>query len=289
MIRSSGLKSRLDRLTNETGTFSILAIDHRDSLRVELQGEVTDADLARFKAEVMAAVGAQASAVMLEPEYSFPQLITDDVVPSQTGVFCALEAQGYLADPLAGNEWLDNWSPRHVLDGGGDGAKLLILYRSDRPSAAAAQEDLVARTVKACDELDLPLLLEPVPFDVADSGQLQSLVVDSVRRLAPLGPTILKMPYPGSAQACEAVTEACGDIPWVLLSSGVGFELFAQQLAEACAVGCSGFAVGRALWREALNQDSRAETLKGLIPDRFAQLRQISQTARPLTGLVSHS
>ena len=102
-------------LATPAGRFTIAALDHRDALRAEFDRlPATGADVAspdasiralrRFKADVLAALDRgryRPSAVMLEPEFSLPEL--RDAVPPGTGVTCALEAQGYLDDWRAGN------------------------------------------------------------------------------------------------------------------------------------------------------------------------------------------
>ncbi|MGB5760378.1 MAG: hypothetical protein WBM50_25920, partial [Acidimicrobiales bacterium] len=128
-------------LATEAGHFTIAALDHRDTLQVELDklrapsanGATIEAGhrpLLDFKRDMLVALGAlseRPSAVMLEPEFSLPALT--DVVADGIGVTCALEAQGYLADPHAGNTLLPGWTPARVAEVGADAAKLLVLYR----------------------------------------------------------------------------------------------------------------------------------------------------------------
>lgn len=56
------------------------------------------------------------------------------------------------------------------------------------------------------------------------------------------------MQYPGSIEACEAVTDAAGSLPWALLGgSEISGEQFARQLHAACLGGASGFMAGRSI------------------------------------------
>ena len=51
------------------------------------------------------------------------------------------------------------------------------------------------------------------------------MVVEGARRLAALGPDVLKVQYPGDAEACRALDAARGrDVPWVLLGGGAAPE-----------------------------------------------------------------
>lgn len=289
-------------LATPSGRFTIAALDHRDALVAEFErlgGGGRDAGddrsvgatgggaaaLTRFKADVLAAIDrapVKPSAVMLEPEYSLPGLRA--AVPEGVGVTCALEAQGYLDRPEAGNTVMDGWSPARVRSVGADGAKLLVLYRHDRGSFTDAQEALVARVVAESAEAGIPALIEPVPFDTSrpdgtvDADDRRRVIVEAARRIGAIGPMILKLPHPGPG-ACREVTRAAGSNPWILLSWGVTYERFRDQLAEAMAAGCSGFAVGRALWREAVDPVGRQEFLAGPFPRRLAELIDLVETA----------
>lgn len=271
----------MQRLTTESGRLHVIALDHRDSLRRELAacGLGEDADqVRRFKREVLAATTPYVSGVMLDPEWAWPSFATEGVVDRGVGVICALEAQGYDADPLAGNRWLDGWDPALLAASGADAAKLLVLYRPDGSELAREQESLVRRSVEVCAELELPIFVEPVPFGIDDATEHGEAVVRTAERFAGFGPMVLKLPYPGDA-ACERLHEACAGTPWALLSWGVAFEQFADQLAHATAAGSRGYMVGRAVWREALDPATRQHALAELIPERMLRLRSISDGA----------
>lgn len=286
-MTSHGAARRYQRISDERGLFCVAAVDHRDAMVAEFSAETgaesVPADtLTRFKGDIIAALGSRPSAVMIEPEFSFPHLTDLGLVPRDVGVICALEAQGYLADPSAGNQLMPGWTPRQLLEAGADCAKLLILYRPDDEDLARRQERLVRRVVEECAALQLPLLIEPVPYEVKDR---RTTIVASARRLSPLGPMVLKLPYPGQ-DGCRELSDACGDNPWALLSWGVPFDEFADQLAVAADAGCSGFMVGRALWREALAEAGRAEVLATTVVPRFEQLCRLMDTGRPWHKVV---
>jgi tagatose-1,6-bisphosphate aldolase len=272
-------------LATRAGRFTIAALDHRDALVAEFDrlgvepgagpgsGRRGGAEaLRRFKGDVLAAIGrapVKPSAVMLEPEYSLPDLRS--AVPEGVGVTCAIEAQGYLDDPEAGNSLLEGWSPARVRSVGADGVKLLVLYRHDRGRFTTDQEALVARVVDEAVAAGVPALIEPVPVDATDPDDRRRVIVTAARRIGAIGPMVLKLPFPGPG-ACGEVTEASGANPWVLLSWGVTFDEFADQLGEAMAGGCAGFAVGRALWREAVDPAGREAFLAGPFQHRLAHL-----------------
>lgn len=280
----------LDTLATEEGVFAILAIDHRDSLRAVLPGEQSDAAIVSFKLDLLAGVGSVASGAMLEPEFSIPQAIEAGAISGATGFFAALEAQGYMADPWAGpTTMMPGWSATDAKRLGASGAKLLLPFHPDRTDHADAQVAVCEATVARCAELDIALLVEPVAFGM-EGPDRQRIVVESVRRLTNTGLDVLKLEFPGDpddssgwADACAEVT-AAATVPWVLLSSGVTFDAYAQQCAAAFAAGCSGFTGGRAIWREAAVADpgDRAGAIAELVVPRVQQLRDLAiSNARP--------
>lgn len=288
-------------LATDDGFFTIFALDHRDALMVELQNEAGGSsasasggasqpnpeDLRGFKRDMLGAFANLAelpSAVMLEPEFSLPDLT--DAVPEGVGITCALEAQGYFADADAGNTLMDGWHPGRVTEVGANAAKLLVLYRHDRGEFTAAQERLVAEVVAGAAEANVPALIEPVPVDVVDDNDRREVILAAAERLNGIGPMILKLPYPGRG-ACAALTEKCGERPWALLSWGVPFEEFEEQLADAASGGASGFAVGRALWREAVAPAGRDEFNRTVLPARFADLVALARVGTPWTDAIN--
>ncbi len=279
-------------MATDTGHFTVAALDHRDALKTELatagKSASTDDDAAvrQFKRDMLEALGRMAelpSAVMLEPEFSLPELAA--IAPAGAGITCALEAQGYFSDPEAGNSLMPGWHPGRVTEVGAHAAKLLVLYRHDRGEFTQAQEELVAQVVADAAEAGVPALIEPVPVDVVDDADRRDVILAAAERLNPLGPMLLKLPFPG-AGACGELTEVCGDRPWILLSWGVPYEQFAEQLTEACANGSSGFAVGRALWREAVDPANRAAFNASTLGERFVELASIARTGRPWTEAI---
>jgi len=284
------------------GVFSILAIDHRDSLRVVLDPDDPDGiapnTLTNLKLDLLAGIGAEASAVMLEPEYSAAQAIVTRTLPGSVGFLVAVEAQGYLGDPTARQTTLlDGWGVEKAQRLGANGIKLLVLYRPDGGAATEAQERTIAAVVADCAQLDVPLFLEPLVYatrgdDVADAGppsaKRRDLVVESVRRLGALGPDVLKVQFPIDAQqepddaawkdACAELDDAA-PVPWALLSGGGSYASFRDQLQVACEAGASGFMVGRALWGEYVKapEGSRPELLRSTLRPRFAELAAIAR------------
>ena len=272
-----------------SGRFAVLAIDHRDSLRSVLAPDdpdsVTSEVIVDLKRDLVASLADQATGVMLEPEYSIPQLL-DGTLPPGVGFTAALEAQGYMADPEAAPvALLDGWSVQAAADCGAAAAKLLVLYRPDRPHATA-QEQAAAEILAECRQVGIPLLVEPLYYGLDDPSIRPQIVLDTVDRFAPMGFDVLKLPFPFDpdhdpdrdtwAAACAEISARC-DMPWTLLSGGETFESYHAQLEVAMASGCAGFTVGRALWGEAALAPAadRRAVIDNLIAPRLAALRDL--------------
>lgn len=285
----------LSELSDGNGRFAVLAIDHRDSLRRFLAPDAPDelaaADLTSLKIDIVRAVAPLATGVMLEPEYSIPQVIDAGALPPGVGFLAALESQGYLADPGAGpTTILDGWSVEQAAVSGAAAAKLLLPYHPDRP-LAAAQEEVAATVLADCRRVGIPLVLEPLFYDLTDPADRPRVVLSTAARFASIGPDLLKLPFPVDPvadadedhwfAACRTISEIAA-MPWAMLSGGGSFDAFAAQLTVAVAAGCHGFMVGRALWGEAATApaDERISVLEGAVATRFGRLRDIVDGGR---------
>jgi tagatose-1,6-bisphosphate aldolase len=284
----------LSATSTPEGLFNVLAIDHRDSLRVVLDPAhpetVPASVLTDIKLDLLAGLADGASAVMLEPEYSAAQAIASRRLPGSVGFLAAVEAQGYLGDPTARQTTvLEGWSVEKAKRLGANGIKLLVLYRPDGGEVSETQERTIADVVDDCAGHDIPLFLEPLLYEdeTTSPGERRALVVDTVRRLGALRPDILKVQFPVDTakepdrgawrDACAELDDAA-PVPWALLSGGGTYERFREQLEIACAAGASGFMVGRALWGEyvAASPEDRPALLRTTLRPRFAELAAIA-------------
>lgn len=283
------LRSPLDDLTNDKRRFGVFAIDHRDSLRAFVRPDDPDSlsatEITALKDQMVRAIAPEATGVMLEPEYSIPQLIDSGAVPRGIGFTAALEAQGYLGDPEKGpTELLDGWSVEQAKASGASCAKLLLPYRPDRP-LAAAQEAVGRAVVAECNRVGIPIVLEPLFYDLDDPSQRPKLVLETAMRFAAIGPDLLKLPFPVDPSdpdddhwyaTCRAISEIA-PMPWVLLSGGGSFDTYARQVEVAVSAGGSGFMVGRALWGEAALASAvdRDALLVDVVRPRMQRLRAL--------------
>jgi tagatose-1,6-bisphosphate aldolase len=268
-------------LADDHGRFSILAVDHRDSLRHFLRPDDPDSltadEITALKIELVVGVADLSTGVMLEPEYSIPQVIDAGALPDGVGFLAALESQGYLDEPeRSAATVLDGWSIEQARASGASAAKLLLSYRPDG-RLAAAQEQVGRQVVEACHAIGFAIALEPLFYGLGPDDDRAAIVVETARRFAAMQPDLLKLPYPGSLVACEDITDIA-TMPWAMLSGGGSFDDYVDQFAVAVDGGCSGFMVGRALWGEAVKASpaDRAATITHVVRPRFERLLAIN-------------
>lgn len=291
---SAGKVRALTTASNPAGIFTILAVDHRDAMRVLLDPDQPDkvaaSVLTETKLELLAGVADLASAVLLDPEYSALQAITTGALPGHVAFLCAVEAQGYLGDPTARvTSLLDGWSVAKAKRLGAAGIKMLLLYRPDL-DVATQQDAVVSAVITECAREEIPLFLEPVLYPAVGAplgNDRRRIVCESVRRLGALGPDVLKVQFPidasidkdpnSWADACAELNEA-SPVPWALLSGGESHDSFKEQLVVACSAGASGFLVGRALWDRAIlaPPEDRKRILHDVVRPRFKELSAIA-------------
>jgi tagatose-1,6-bisphosphate aldolase len=266
---SIGKLRGLQQCSSEAGAISVLALDHRNNLRNAMNpddpGTVSDADLMKFKQDVVRVVAPAATAVLLDPEFGAAQAIAARALPGQIGLLSAVEATGYVGDPNArSTQLLPDWSVAKAARMGANAIKMLVYYHPDSPSAGEI-EQLVRQVGDDCIKADLPLFVEPLSYSPdplvkkISPEERRRVVLETARRLTPLGMDILKAEFPVDVQAvsdqaewgraCAELTQA-SQVPWVLLSASVAYDTYLRQVRIACEQGASGVAVGRAVWQE---------------------------------------
>ena len=282
----------LQRASTADGIFNILAIDHMDSLKRAINPEnpmsVTDEQMTVMKRDVVSTLMPYISGTLLDPVYGAAQMISQDL-PKQVGLLVELEKADYSMQPLPlVVDIRPNWSVEKIKRMSADGVKLFYYYDPDNNDLCQQQDTTIQAVVNDCAVYDIPLYAEPIVSNVNPDNR-QRKVIESAKRANDLGADILKVEFPIDAsanmnhadwqEACEALNDAVHR-PWVLLSAGVDFEVFCQQVAIACQAGASGFIVGRAVWGDACtiqNSDERIAWLKTNGIERIQKLNNIAK------------
>jgi len=300
---SIGKYRGLQQISSQRGTFTALALDHRQNLRKANPALASDEQLSRFKLDVTSTLASRATAVLLDPEVSAAQAIAERAIPNNVGLVVAVESTGYTGDATARQaQIIPGWNVEKAKRMGAAAIKLLVYYHPDSPSAKEI-EDFTANIARDCSKHDIVLMLEPLSYSLDDNKKLSSeekryVVVESAKRLTPLGADILKAEFPlDTAETDQKVwADACAEItqvssaPWILLSAAVNYEVFLQQVVTACNAGASAIAVGRAVWKEAVMMEGaeRIKFLRTTGRQRISRLTSLCHAlAKPYTDFYT--
>lgn len=292
----------LQEISTTDGYLTVLALDQRGSLVHAMGLEKEDPELYEkirdFKLDTVQELLPYCSAVLLDPQYSAAEAVHDGLVSGQKGIIVTTEETGYVEKPDGRiNQLIPGWSLEKAKRMGASASKLLVYYNPNIHSLAKSQEEFVLSLSDIAEDLDLPLLLEPmsyspdpkIPKNSKEFARMRpQIVLDTVKNLGHLGIDLLKLEFPCDVNyeldesvwvsACEQITKY-SPVPWVLLSAGVNFEIFKKQLDIACRAGASGFVAGRAIWKEAASLEKKERTgfLKNTAAKRTEELAAIVQ------------
>ena len=307
----------LQQIAQKDGIFTICAMDHRGSLRNMISEDdpagVSPAVMVARKLELCSSLAEYASAVLLDPIFGATQCIAYGVLPKSTGLLVSIEASGYGGETEhRRTELLGNWGVEKIKRMGASAVKILLYYRPDLKLLADQQLATVNEVSQDCIKYDIPFLVEPMSYTIGSeinnhrefADRKEELVIQTARDITALPVDVLKTEFPADLhyhkdqsklmELCRQLDRA-SQIPWVILSSGVDFELFCQQVEIACQAGASGFLGGRAIWQEAMligEMSARVRWLSMVGAERLKRLVEIANKhAMPWykkLGLTAH-
>jgi len=289
----------LQQLATADGIFTMCAMDHRHSLQ-HLMGEGAELDYGEMverKLELCSQLAPHASAVLLDPVFGAAQCIGGGALPGSTGLMVSMEASGYGGTSEQRlTQLLEDWDVAKIKRMGASAAKLLVYYRPDLIELANKLMDMIEMIGLECKQHDLPFVVEPLSYPMGEEVRnpahfakiKEQLVLKTARHITGLPIDVLKSEFPADLRynkdkaklidLCRQL-DAASAVPWVVLSAGVDFELFCQQVEIACQGGASGFLAGRAIWQEAMHIDEAKERIKFLATvgaDRLKKLNEIA-------------
>lgn len=291
----------LEQIATREGIFAICAMDHRGSLRRMIDEEnperVNYDTMVERKLELCSALAPHASAVLLDPEFGAAQCIKHAVLPGTTGLLVSIEATGYSGSKDSRiTKLLNEWSVEKIKLMGASAVKILVYYRPDLKDVAAQQRHIIEQVAKDCIRYDIPFLVEPIcyaiGFESRDEKELAirkpALVLKTADEITTLPIDVLKAEFPADIRyekdekkllnLCQQLSEI-SRVPWVLLSAGVSYEQFYQEVKIACKAGASGFLGGRAIWQEAMRIKESRERRKFLATTAVDRLKQLTDIA----------
>src|SRR4051794_10540390 len=273
----------LDALARPSGTFLMVAMDQRESLRTMLKEhghEATDDRLAAFKVAVARELSPHASALLVDSEYGwFDRLTSENLVAPGCGLIMAVDALEQVPGEIVEDTSLDRGvDVASAVERGVVALKLLVIWRDDdrrheRIEMSRAFADLAH-------EHGVLAVLEPV-VRVPETAR-EEAIVEAARELSSSGCDLYKcqVPLGGKGDPAE-ITRWASEIdaatvcPWVVLSQGVDPADFPAAVEAACKGGASGMLAGRAVWTATLEAADPTALLRARSVPRLQELGAI--------------
>jgi sulfofructosephosphate aldolase len=298
---SPAAASDLGALARADGTFAMLAIDQRESLRTMLVAAGlggSDADLTRFKVSVARSLSAVASGILVDRDYGLEALSATDAVAPGCGLIVAVDR--LIQQPggaLEASELDRAAMTEDLLRHGTRALKLLVVWRPDQP--AEPRRTMVADFIDGCRRLGLVSVLEglvQVP-GVTSGAAFDDAILDAAREFAEFEPDLYKTHVPThGAGSPDEITRRSAEVsdairrPWVVLSAGVPVDLFPAAVAAAGDGGASGFLAGRGVWGPSIRASNPDDDLATAARRRLSELASIAAAhSRPWTAVASES
>jgi sulfofructosephosphate aldolase len=270
----------LDALARDSGTFLMVAMDQRESLRtmlVEHGHDASDERMIRFKVAVARELAPHASGLLVDRHYGFDEVAP--LLPASCGLILAVDALVQAPGEIVADTSLDEEADVAAAKAAGAVAlKLLVIWRDDNRRAERIQ--MSRAFVELAEAHGLLSVLEPV-VRVPDE-QREDAIVEAARELGSVQPSLYKcqVPFAGRAEPGEITARALEidsvlPCPWVVLSQGVAPDDFPRAVEAACQGGASGMLAGRAVWTTTLAADDPTDLLRANSVPRLQQLAAI--------------
>jgi sulfofructosephosphate aldolase len=271
----------LDALARPSGTFLMVAMDQRESLRTMLAGhhpgEISTEQLIRFKLAVARELGGLASGLLIDDEYG-SEVVAEAarLLPASCGLILAVDA---LQQPPGGIVEDTTLAEPRELDPAVVALKLLVIWRDD--SQRTRRREMSLAFAELARERGLLSVLEPVVRG-AEGFERDAAIVEAAAELSATGCDLYKcqVPLEGKGEPDEITRwahkiDAAAACPWVVLSQGVDPEDFPAAVEASCKGGASGMLAGRAVWTATLPAPDPTELLRTESVPRLRELGAI--------------
>ena len=287
------------QICNESGAMMVIACDQRGGMRSllaaspEEQATISNDVLGETKADITLYLASKAGCVLVDPICAVPGLIDNDILPRDTALLIGIDASGWGTSPEGYriSKMVEGIDARKVRELGATGGKIMVYLRMDTPAANAQNLETLKKSIEDFAKEDLLLVVEFLTYQLEGESKeeyeakIPSLIVEGSRACLELGSKVLKIPYPGSEEACAKVTEIAGDVPWAVLSAGVDHQTFLVQVEAAMKNGASGVIAGRSLWKDCISLDRSVskEKLSTVAVSRLQDIQNIIRRYRAET------
>ena len=284
------------QICGSDGAMMVIACDQRGGMRTLLasdpaeQAKITNDMLGDTKADITRYLASEASCVLLDPLCAVPRVVQERVLDRHTALLIGLDASGWDKSPEGYrlSILVPGITARRVRELGGTGGKIMVYLRSDTPAANTANIAILNQCIADFAQEDLLLVVEFLTYqlegesDADYAAKFPSLIEGGTRICLDCGSKVLKLPYPGTPQACANVTRMAGDVPWAVLSAGVNHEKFLGQVEIAMQNGASGVIAGWALWKDciSLDRDIQRQKLQTIAVPRLREIQAVVGRSR---------
>jgi tagatose-1,6-bisphosphate aldolase len=279
------------QICGKNGAMMAIACDQRGGMRSllasdpEEQAKITNDMLGDTKSDITRYLASQASCVLLDPLCAVPRVVDDGVLSRDTALLIGLDASGFDVSPAGYrlSRLVPGISARRVRELGGTGGKIMVYLRPDRPEANEHNVAILRQCIADFAQEDLLLVVEFLTYQLeAESleeytAKIPWLVEEGTRISLECGAKVLKLPYPGTPEACARISSMAGEVPWAVLSAGVNHATFLGQVEIAMRNGASGVIAGRSLWKDciSLDRDIQRERLRTIAVSRLRELQAV--------------
>lgn len=262
----------------------MLALDHEDSFRKLINPrnpeQVYPSDIIELKRGLIGSLLSRMSGLLIDSEYGLPAY--EGAIKKtlhQPPYLLRVEQSGYEG---ATDERYTKiiFKAKDVKEKGAQGVKLLLYFN---PFSKSAEKQLaVAKEVLAdAHAAEMPLFIEIVTYEVEgytkSRGELILSSMDAFIEKEVI-PDVWKLEFPeGDPYVCKEMNTKAGNVPWILLTRGVSFDIFKEQFKTAVEAGAQGFLAGRALWQEAggCEPAEREVFFRETLPRRFDEITSL--------------
>lgn len=284
------------QICGRDGAVLVVACDQRGGMRDCLSADpavrkgISDAQLGETKADIVSHLARAAACVLLDPVCAVPRIVDEGVLPRDVALLIGLDASGYDVSPEGYrlSRLAQGIDARRVRQLGGTGGKIMVYLRPDQPAADAHNLAILERCIADFAREDLLLVVEFLTYALPGESpetyreRIPALVEAGTALALERGAKVLKLPYPGSAAACAAVTARAGAVPWAVLSAGVDHATFLGQVDIAVRNGAVGVIAGRSLWKDCVSLDRSAtrDRLTRIAVPRLHEIEAVIARAR---------
>ncbi|MFE8117936.1 tagatose-bisphosphate aldolase [Brenneria goodwinii] len=278
-------------ICDPTGSMMVVACDQRGGMRTllaatpEEQVQISNETLGKTKYDITRYLASEAGCVLVDPICAVPGIIDEGVLPRNTGLLVGLDASGWETTPEGYriSKMVAGVDARKVRELGATGGKIMIYLRMDTPEANTANLAALRDVIADFSREDLFLVVEFLTYKLENESKeeyerkIPQLIQEGCKACIECGSKVLKIPYPGTEEACAKVTEICGDIPWAVLSAGVDHSTFLKQVDSSLRNGASGVIAGRSLWKDCISLDRNVskEKLSSIAVSRLRDIQAL--------------